>query len=97
MKHLFYNTKTSKEAVFSRRHEAMCDSSGRADAASVLRGPTIARRTVNRAWSACPHTLTGALRSGAPPDGEQIDLLADESAPFGLCGSGQRSPQESPC
>jgi hypothetical protein len=49
---------------------------------------SIARKTVTRARGACPHTWTGALRSGAPPDGEQTDLLADESAPSAAAARG---------
>ena len=68
--------KKSKE-VFPRHEVLLCDSSGRADAADCCRGAPIARRTVN--GCASPHTWTGALRSGAPPDGElnclQMSLL----------------------
>jgi len=48
------------------------------------RGAIIARRTANRARSACPHTWTGALRSGAPPDGEQTAGLWQMTMRF-LC------------
>ena len=46
------------------------------------RGATLARRTVGWAGGACPHTWTWHLRSpiGCHPDGEQAELLVDETA-----------------
>ena len=77
---------------FFSRPEAMCDSSGRANAASApQRGNHRQEDSHNQARGACPHTSTGALRSGAPPDGKQTDLLADDSAASAAAASARHS------
>ena len=74
------------------RHEAVCDPSGRADAADCCRGAPIEVRTSRPGQECQPTLLTRRAPPGDPPGGDRLTRW--QMSLYSLCSS-HRSPQGS--